>query len=61
MPRTQRTAKAISIALTAGRRGEPEDTGLVDCVIVSLGGLALAIMLLHQDLFPTAIQLLASR
>ena len=61
MPRTQRTAKAIAIAATAGKRGEPADTGLVDCVIVSLGGLALALMLIHQDLFPTVMQLLASQ
>ncbi|HEV2185629.1 MAG TPA: hypothetical protein VGR70_00370 [Stellaceae bacterium] len=58
---TRTRAKAIPIALTGGRRGETEETGLVDCVIVSLGGLALALMLIHQNLFPTAMQLLASQ
>jgi hypothetical protein len=56
MTDTDRTANTAAFAFTATTRVERKGTGLVECVILSLAGLAITILLVAHDI-PTAMQL----
>jgi hypothetical protein len=56
MTDTTRTANNAASAFTTSKRAERKSTGLIECVIVSLAGLGITMLLMAHDI-PTAMQL----
>jgi hypothetical protein len=58
MKNINRTARAVAATFIAERRAETgEGNGFVECAIISLGGLAITLLLIAYGVFPTAEQL----
>ena len=56
MAQEDRKARVVAIAVAASRRGD-QGTGFFECAIVSLGGVAVAMLLIAHGVFASAAQL----
>ena len=55
MPKIDRTATPTARVAVASRFAETRGAGLAECAIVSIGGLAVALMLIANGLFPAEL------